>query len=134
MKVFVSHFENSKRHYDENLDFEPSLTFSSMTALMHPRTGGIVLPHSSISRAIESKDETSHFGVTTVAPCSRSSLTTSAAGPESGNPDLDGTIRFFAPLLTSHLRMDRPIPPSPPATRYVASASHDQVLWWIRYF
>lgn len=100
---------------------------------MHPRIGGRVLADSSSICERESFEDTSHLGVDTTMFCSESSRTTSAAAAEAA-PDLDGTSKDFTPLVAIHLSMERPIPPRPPATRYVAFASKVQLLRFISGF
>lgn len=77
---------------------------------------GIVLVHSSRAEDMDSQEAASHFGVRTVTPDSWRSLTALAAAADVG-PDLEGAIRYLAPLEAIHFNMDRPMPPSPPTTR-----------------
>ena len=115
------------------LRFVLLLTFRTIVATMHPRIGGRVVADSSSMCERESFEDTSHFGVDMTMFSSESSRTTSDAAAEAA-PDLDGTSRYFAPLVAIHLSIERPMPPRPPAIRYVAFSSNVQVLRFISSF
>lgn len=115
-----------KEEKDECCTDRLQLTFKTIAALMHPWTRGIVLLHSSRAEQRDFLEATSHSGVMILRPCSRSSLTIFTAASDLA-PDLDGTMRFLAPFEAIHLRIDRPIPPSPPTTRYEERSSNLQV-------
>lgn len=53
--------------------------------------------------------------------------TNSAAALEDEVPERESKIRFLAPLSTIHRTIDLPSPPNPPAIKYVAFWSIDQV-------
>lgn len=102
---------------ERRLDSDASkLTFKTIAALIHPRIVGIVLLHSSRAEDRDSHEAASHLGVMTVTPCSRRSRTVFAAVAAFG-PDLDGTIKYLAPLEAIQFSIDRPMPPSPPTTK-----------------
>lgn len=103
-----------------------NLTWSTIAAFIQPRIGGIRRPQSSRQAFNDRISDTSQAGVSMWMPSPLSSETTLNASDVPWPPERNGTMRYRAPLLASHLRTSRPMPPNPPATREDASGSHNQ--------
>lgn len=100
-------------------------SWSTIAALMQPLMGGIVRLQWSSTLANDVAEETLHLGVMILTPRAVSSEMVSDAALDLA-PDLEGTIRCFAPLSAIHLSMALPRPPAPPTIRYDAFSSKVQ--------
>jgi len=93
---------------------------------MQPLIGGIVRVCCLRTALRDDLSATSHAGNSTRTPFSFISALKSKA-PSLSVPERDNKSRFFTPRLAIQRDMLKPIPPRPPAIRYVARGSNTKL-------